>query len=100
VAEEAAGIRDICLSGSPGRPGEAGECEWLAVCKLNGRLDVELDSIYLVRVVLAADLRKIAGVCNPIGRKTISTNQDPQNSQGLSHQQRSTHGSSCICSRG
>ena len=39
------------------------------------------------------------GVCNPIGRTTISTNQTPQNSQGLSHQQRSTHDSSCICSR-
>jgi hypothetical protein len=38
---------------------------------------------------------------NPIGRTTISTNQ---NSQGLNHQPRSTHGgthgSSPICSRG
>jgi hypothetical protein len=39
----------------------------------------------------------VEGVCNPIGRTTISTNQTPQNSQGLSHQQRGTHGSSCIC---
>jgi hypothetical protein len=40
------------------------------------------------------------GVCNPIGR-TTPTNQTPRtNSQGLSHQQRSTHGSSCICSIG
>ena len=34
----------------------------------------------------------------------ISTNQNPQSSQGLNHQPRSTHGgthgSSCICSRG
>jgi len=44
------------------------------------------------------------GVCNPIGRTTISTNQIPQSSQGLNHQlkntHRGTHGSSCICSRG
>ena len=39
-------------------------------------------------------------VCNPIGRTTISPNQNPHNSQGLSHQQRSTQGSSCICSKG
>jgi len=43
------------------------------------------------------------GVCNSIG-KTISTNQIPQSSQGLSHQPKSTHGgthgSSPICSRG
>jgi hypothetical protein len=41
------------------------------------------------------------GVCNPIGRTTISTNQS---SQGLNHQSKSTHGgthsSSHICSRG
>jgi hypothetical protein len=42
----------------------------------------------------------VEGVCNPIGRTTISTNQIFQNSQGLNHQQRSTYGSSCICSRG
>ena len=42
----------------------------------------------------------IEGVCNPIGRTTVSTNQTPQSSQGLSHQPRSTYGSSCICSRG
>jgi hypothetical protein len=27
----------------------------------------------------------VEGVCNPIGRTTISTNQFPKNSQGLSH---------------
>jgi hypothetical protein len=42
----------------------------------------------------------VQGVCNPMGRTTISTNQNPLNSQGLSHQQMHTHGSSCICSRG
>jgi hypothetical protein len=40
------------------------------------------------------------GVCNLIGRTTISTNQIPQSSQGLDHQPKSTHGSSWICSRG
>jgi hypothetical protein len=43
------------------------------------------------------------GVCNPIGRTTISTNQTPQSSQGLNHQPKSIHGlvhdSSYICSR-
>jgi hypothetical protein len=43
-------------------------------------------------------------VCNPIGRTTISTNQNPQISQGLNHQPKSTHGgthgSSCLYSRG
>jgi hypothetical protein len=43
------------------------------------------------------------GVCNPIGRTTISNNQKPQISQGLNHQPKhtrgGTHGSSCICSR-
>jgi hypothetical protein len=42
---------------------------------------------------------RVEGVCNPIGRRTVSTNQTPWSSQGLSHQQRSTHGSSCICYR-
>jgi hypothetical protein len=56
----------------------------------------------------------IEGICNPIGRTTISTNQTaapsppfappppipPRTPRELSHQQRSTHGSSCICSRG
>jgi hypothetical protein len=37
-------------------------------------------------------------VCNPRGR-TIATNQTSQSSQGLSYQQRSTHGSRCMCSR-
>jgi hypothetical protein len=32
------------------------------------------------------------GVYNPIGRTTISTNQNPQSSQGLNHQPKSTHG--------
>jgi hypothetical protein len=44
------------------------------------------------------------GVCSPIGRTTIATNQTLQSSQGLKHQSRSTHGvthgSSCICNRG
>ena len=43
------------------------------------------------------------GVYNPKGRTTISiiqTPPHPQSSQGLSHQPRSTHGSSYICSRG
>jgi hypothetical protein len=44
------------------------------------------------------------GVYNPIGRTTVSINQIAQNSQGLYHQPKSTHGgthgSSCICSRG
>ena len=31
----------------------------------------------------------VEGVCNPIGRTTISTNQFPKSSQGLNHQQRS-----------
>ena len=43
------------------------------------------------------------GVCNPIG-KTLSTNQTPQSSQGLSHQPKNTHGGThgfiYICSRG
>jgi hypothetical protein len=43
------------------------------------------------------------GVCNPIGRTAISTNQTSQSSQGLNHQPKNnmeggTHGSSCICS--
>jgi hypothetical protein len=44
------------------------------------------------------------GVCSPIGRTTVWTNQYTQSSQGLNHQPKSTHGgthgSSCICSRG
>jgi hypothetical protein len=44
------------------------------------------------------------GVCNPIGRTTILTNQNPLSSWGLDHQPNSTHGgthgSSHICSRG
>ena len=44
------------------------------------------------------------GVFNPIERKTISTNQSPQSSQGLNPQPKSTHGgthgSIHICSRG
>jgi hypothetical protein len=44
------------------------------------------------------------GVCNPIGRTTIWTNQSSQSFQGLNHQPKSTHGgthgSSRICSRG
>jgi hypothetical protein len=41
------------------------------------------------------------GVCNPIGRTAVPTNQ---NYQDLNYQPKSTHGgthgSSCICSRG
>jgi hypothetical protein len=45
------------------------------------------------------------GVCSPIGRTTISTNQYPApSSLGLNHQPKKTHGgthgSRCICSRG
>jgi hypothetical protein len=44
------------------------------------------------------------GVCSPIGGTTIWTNQYPKSSQGLNHQQKSTHRgtqeSICICSRG
>jgi hypothetical protein len=44
------------------------------------------------------------GVCNPIGRATISTSQTSQSSQELNHHPKSTHGgmhgSSWICSRG
>ena len=42
----------------------------------------------------------VEGICNLIGRTTISTNQTPPELPGTSHQQRSTHSSSCICSRG
>jgi hypothetical protein len=31
------------------------------------------------------------GVCNPIGRTTISTNQNTQGSQGLNHQPKSIY---------
>ena len=44
------------------------------------------------------------GVCNPIGRTTISTNQTPQSSQKLNSQSKSIHeqdhGSCYIWSRG
>jgi len=44
------------------------------------------------------------GLCNSIRRTTLSTNQNPQNSQGLKYQPKSTHGvthgSIYICSRG
>jgi hypothetical protein len=39
-------------------------------------------------------------VFSPIGETTELTNQLPQNFQGLNNQPKSTHGSSCICSRG
>jgi hypothetical protein len=45
-------------------------------------------------------IKEAGGVYNPKEKTTISTNQMPQSSQGLNHQPRSTHGSSCICSRG
>jgi hypothetical protein len=44
------------------------------------------------------------GICSPIGRRTILTNQYLQSSLGLNHQSKKTHGgthgSSCICSSG
>jgi hypothetical protein len=44
------------------------------------------------------------GVCNPIGKTTISTNHTSQSPHGVNHQPQSTHGgthgSSLICSRG
>jgi hypothetical protein len=46
-------------------------------------------------------LKELKGVFNPTRRKTISTNQRPQE---LKHQPTSTHGgthgSNCICSKG
>jgi hypothetical protein len=32
------------------------------------------------------------GVCKPIGRTTLATNQTPQISQGINYQPKSTHG--------
>jgi hypothetical protein len=32
------------------------------------------------------------GVCKPMGGTTISTNLNPQSSQGLNHQPKNTHG--------
>ena len=32
------------------------------------------------------------GICDVIGKRTISTNQTPQNSQGLNYQPKSAHG--------
>jgi hypothetical protein len=50
--------------------------------------------------VVKAETEGAEGVCNPIGRRTLSMNQ---NSQDLNHQSRSTHGgthdSNPICSR-
>jgi hypothetical protein len=47
--------------------------------------------------------KRAEGICSPIKRTTISTNQTPQSSEGLNHQSKSTHwgthGSSHICSR-
>jgi hypothetical protein len=37
---------------------------------------------------LEKGLKELNGVCNPIGRTTIPTNQIHQNSQGLNHNQR------------
>jgi hypothetical protein len=39
------------------------------------------------------------GVCNLIGKTTISTNQTHQNSQGPMSTHGGTHGSDCTCSR-
>ena len=50
------------------------------------------------------EIKKAEGVCNLIGRITISTIQITQSSQGLNHQPENTHetihGSSSLCSRG
>jgi hypothetical protein len=50
---------------------------------------------------LEKSTQEAEGICNPIGRTTISTNKTHQSSQGVSHQQKRTHrgtyGSSCIC---
>jgi hypothetical protein len=53
------------------------------------------------------ELREMAegaeGVCNPIGRTSVSNNQTFQSSQGLNYQPRSTyigtHGYSHICNK-
>jgi hypothetical protein len=37
-------------------------------------------------------MKELKGVCNPIGRTTISTIEKPQSSQGLNHHPKSTHG--------
>jgi hypothetical protein len=54
--------------------------------------------------VVRGMIKGAQGVCNSIGRTTISTNENPQSSQGLNHQPKITHGripgSSCLCSRG
>jgi hypothetical protein len=34
---------------------------------------------------LRKEVKELEGVCNPIGRTTISTNQTSQISQGVSH---------------
>jgi len=53
--------------------------------------------------VLRERIEGAEGVCNLIGRTTISTSQTPQSSQGLNHQTERTHGVtgsySCTCSR-
>ena len=43
-------------------------------------------------------LKELKGFA-PIGRTSVSTNQMPQCSQGLSHQAKGTQGSSCLCGR-
>jgi hypothetical protein len=40
------------------------------------------------------------GICNPIGKTKILTNQTSQSSQELNHPPKHTHGFSCISSRG
>ena len=50
------------------------------------------------------EIKGAEGVCNPIGRTTISTIQITQSTQGLNHQpentHETTHGSTSLCSRG
>jgi len=54
--------------------------------------------------MLREEAEGAVGVCSPIGRTTMSTNQTPHSSQGINHQPMNTHGgthdSSHICSRG
>jgi hypothetical protein len=41
-------------------------------------------------------IERAEGVCNPIGRTTISTNQTPYSSQELNHQPKDP----CMCKKG
>jgi hypothetical protein len=69
---------------------------------------IEALSLYRTKGLFNGGLRGrtegAEGVCNPIGRTTISTNQTHHSSQGLNHQLNvihgATHSSSLTCSRG